>query len=66
MGAICATAISMGVQAPVSPDEYKVVGKKLFHTAEAKAGFEKDESGVIQLADDKWAKREYGPPPKEE
>ena len=57
--------MSMGVSAPVSPDEYKVVDGKLylFHTAEAKAGFEKDEQAVIQGADAKWASGEFGPPP---
>mmetsp|Transcript_24271 Transcript_24271/g.52964 ORF Transcript_24271/g.52964 Transcript_24271/m.52964 type:complete len:193 (-) Transcript_24271:135-713(-) len=64
-GGFCATAMSMGVHAPVSPDEYMVVDKKLylFHTAEAKAGFEKDKDGMIKIADEKWAKGEYGPPP---
>eukprot|EP00931_Biecheleriopsis_adriatica_P035096 TRINITY_DN20223_c0_g1_i1.p1 TRINITY_DN20223_c0_g1~~TRINITY_DN20223_c0_g1_i1.p1 ORF type:complete len:305 (+),score=61.93 TRINITY_DN20223_c0_g1_i1:73-987(+) len=64
-GGFCATAMSMGVQGPVSPDQYRVVDKKLylFHTAEAKAAFEKDESGMIKAADEKWSSGKYGPPP---
>ena len=64
-GGFCATAMSMNVSAPVSPDVYKVVDGKLylFHTAEAKAGFEADEAGVIKGADEKYAAAAYGPPP---
>ena len=56
----CAYAVSKGKLVTVDPDVYVVLDEKLFlfSNAEARAAFENEEPGIVQVADGKWAELE--------
>ena len=59
-GGYCAYAVSKGKLVTVDPDVYVVLDEKLFlfSNADARAAFENEEPGVVQVADGKWAELE--------